>query len=335
MAKVKEIKVGFGDQNMADMFQQMIGGSGDILIIRDKHDKVSKLISKVRTHTCRFITSPFYETYDFPEWKLEFTQFADETKLLFDEFIPIADDDEMKEFYKNIKENNHMKRLIMVCKELVQLRHHWDEGKLDDSWIMDQPGHNFRPFEFTEFDLKHIWTNCDLTPKIKTYLLIFVIGLFKLCHKIYKLVTSPDIDVKEFSKIIINAIDGIKKIPELSRCGRAFRKIAESVDMLESNFDGYYKDMVSSKNPSSLIEGFIFDVSKNNKMDTKLLFQFNKIIAFYKKQRAKKKKDPKMDALFDNLTNKMSMLSGECDDGSDDVSSDTDDVSSDTDDEKS
>ena len=67
-----------------------------------------------------------------------------------------------------------------------------------------------------------------------------------------------------------------------------------------------------------VIEGFILDVSKNNKMDTKLLFQFNKIISFYKKQRAKKKKDPKMEALFDNLTAQMSVL------GENDESSDTD-----------
>ena len=134
--------------------------------------------------------------------------------------------------------------------------------------------------------------------------------LFKKCYEIFKLTSTADMDVKKFSGVITQAIEKLKKIPELNRCTKAFRKIAESTSLFEGNFDDYYADMVSSKNPSSMIENFIIDVSKNADFDASMMMQFKKIISFYRKQQnnSKAKNDPRHNKLFDSLNDKMSIL---------------------------
>src|SRR5437899_3172905 len=82
-----------------------------------------------------------------------------------------------------------------------------------------------------------------VTPKHKQYLLLSISMMFNKCREIHRIVTSPDIDVKKFSNVIIESIEKVKGVPELNRCNEAFNKIRDSVKLLEDNFSDYYKDM--------------------------------------------------------------------------------------------
>ncbi len=132
--------------------------------------------------------------------------------------------------------------------------------------------------------------------------------LFKTTYDIYEIVTSPDIDISKFSDIIIQSIQQAKKM--IPRANRAFRKIEDSVELLKNNFQGYYKDFISTKNPTIILENFILDCSKENgdDVDIELARQFKKIVMFYQKKSQGKIKDPRVNQLFDMLNKNFDML---------------------------
>jgi hypothetical protein len=123
---------------------------------------------------------------------------------------------------------------------------------------------------------------------------------------VYKTLTSPDVDVKEFSKAIISSISQVKK--QIPRCEKAFARIEQSVSLLEGNFDGYYKDFIQSQNPSTIIESFVIDVSQSSGGDAQTTRQFRKIISYYQKATQGKIKDPKIKKVFDMLNANFSAM---------------------------
>jgi hypothetical protein len=280
------------------MFNSMLGDNGgDPDIIAAKLTKVRSLIKTVATVAREVATGPFRKEFsEYTEWCDDFLAFAERTEAL----APLE--------YKDLKDHNQIKHLVLVCRELVVYAHFLEAGKLQDRWITSHPGLSFEPFAFTKFDIKHVWANSAVTAKHKQYLLLSISMMFNKCREIHRVITSPDIDVKKFSNVIIESIEKVKGVPELNRCGEAFNKIRDSVKLLEDNFSDYYKDMVQSENPNTLIENFIVDVSKGQNMNLTLMRQFRQIINFYKKQSAGKIKDPKVKKLFDSLNSRMDML---------------------------
>ena len=103
----------------------------------------------------------------------------------------------------------------------------------------------------------------ELTNNDRTFILMFIAKLYEISYALYEIISSPDIDVDDFVKIIVSSIDTVKK--HIPRCDDAFNKIIESIDILKNNFDGYYKEFVASNNPSIIMENFVLDVSKNTK----------------------------------------------------------------------
>jgi len=315
MSKIKTIKKKMVDDNLQDMFNQMVGGDGDANIVYDKYCKLrdnSKLVVKMMTD---FANSNFFSTHEYYKaWCDEIKEFVADTQKFVDRFEEFTDeDDHPKEFcklYKELKDDNHCKRMILVCREIMPYKKHILEMSKKYKWITDHPGTTFVPFEFTQLDLKFIFLNEDTSDREKQYIIIFMSVLFKKCYQIYKMTSTADVDVTKFSGVITAAIEKLKKIPELNRCTKAFKKITESTNLFEGNFDDYYADMVSSKNPSSMIENFIIDVSKDANFDASMMMQFKKIIAFYRKQQnsSKAKNDPRLNKLFSDLNDKMSIL---------------------------
>ena len=132
--------------------------------------------------------------------------------------------------------------------------------------------------------------------------------LYKTSYEIYEIITSPDIDISKFSDIIIQSIQQAKKM--IPRANRAFRKIEESVALLKNNFQNYYKDFVSTKNPTIILENFILDCSKEygDDVDLELARQFKRIVMFYQKKSQGKIKDPRINQLFEMLNKNFDML---------------------------
>ena len=146
--------------------------------------------------------------------------------------------------------------------------------------------------------------------------------IYKTTYEIYEIITSPDIDISKFSDIIIQSIQQAKKM--IPRANRAFKKIEDSVELLKNNFQNYYKDFISTKNPTIILENFILDCSKENSddVDLDLARQFKRIVMFYQKKSQGKIKDPRINQLFEMLNKNFEMLNVKETDINDDNNSD-------------
>lgn len=305
-AKTRTVKTVIKDQNLVDMFNQMLNGEGDAKIVVDKLQKFKSAVGVIVKVTNDFSTGPFSKHFsEYKEWAEEIGKWS----AYCGELLALTGED--SKVWSQIKEHNQTKQIILASKELVAYEAFLDvkDGeKMTDRWLVTLPGLSFVPFKFTKLDLKHIWDNERTTPAIKNYCLATIRILFRRSKEVYTLVTSPDVDTKRLSVAILGSIGKVKSLPQLNRCGKAFNKILESVDLLETNFTDYYRDMVSSKNPNTIIENFVMDVSKGPGMDAELMRQFRVIFTFYKKQASEKVKDPKMQKLFESLGEKINLI---------------------------
>lgn len=286
------IKKNLVDPEMGQMFNQMLG-EGDPAIVNEKFTNIKKNLTLVAQVLDNFSTGPLRQFSTYKTW-------LDEIKVFGDKVATLKD----LESYKQVKEHNITKQVINICKEFIPYHTRLDTEK----WVHDHPGLVFEIFAFSKFDIKYVWNDASTTPAVKTYLLKLISLLYKNCYAIYKITSSPDVDVKRFSEIIISSIEKIKHLPELHRCKRAFKKIEESVQLLESNFEEYHKDMVESNNPNTIMESFIVDVSKNQKMDPTLMKEFKTIINFYQKQSQGKIKDPRYAKMLSSINSKIDMF---------------------------
>ena len=196
-----------------------------------------------------------------------------------------------------------------MCKNLIIYKKYIENNdNLSDNFIKSSKTHELVIFPFCNFDIKFIYTIVKIDDSIKKYLLIFMNMLFNTSYDIYQIITSPDIDISNFSDIIVDSIKQAKKM--IPRANKAFRKIEESVELLKDNFQNYYKDFITTKNPTIIIENFILDVSKENsgEVDIELARQFKKIVMFYQKKSQGKIKDPRVNQLFEMLNKNFDML---------------------------
>ncbi len=310
--KVKMIKQNIDQDGMSDMFNQLLGDekSLDINIIKDKYmklktnlERVYKLLESFHNTIYAKVINDKFNTELF---KKNIQGFIEDCKHLCIEDIP---DDKVIKYYKMMKEHMTVKDCIHICKNLIRYKKYFeDNDNLSDSFIKSSKMHEFIIFPFCSFDIKSIYTHIKVDESISKYLLIFLNMLFKTTYDIYEIVTSPDIDISKFSDIIIQSIQQAKKM--IPRANRAFRKIEDSVELLKNNFQGYYKDFISTKNPTIILENFILDCSKENgdDVDIELARQFKKIVMFYQKKSQGKIKDPRVNQLFDMLNKNFDML---------------------------
>jgi hypothetical protein len=312
--KVKTSKRALNDKGVVNMFNQMLGtDDADPAIIAPKYKKIRKKIESFS----KIVTAATEDVFikSFPEQEQAYIEiFAYANKLNSIEFVDFPDDvvelrkmsKEVSKEYAMLKDNNHIKTMILTCRNLVGYKAFLTGSVFDDSFIARIPGLVFAPFSFSCLNLKEIWASPNITERIKKYIFAVLKIILSSCMEVYKIITSPDVDVAAFSKVIISSIAQVKK--QIPRCDQAFAKIQESVGMLENNFDGYYKDFVQSKNPSTIIESFVIDVSQSGGGDSRMTRQFRKIISHYRKLTQGKIKDPKINKVFDLLNSNMDMM---------------------------
>jgi hypothetical protein len=313
MSKVKVIKQNIETQELNVMLEQILDEKGDPEIVLVKRKDMVNCIQtciKLFSHLTQkdgLFRKIYKSSYD--SWLKEIEDYSNQCQEMLNKKLE----------YLEMKDNNLVKRLMFVCRELKPFVFYIENQGTESmksfgykgAWINEHPGHVLEPFPFSKFNLKAIWMDTSTDDRMKKYLLTIIKMIFVQCTELYKLISTPDIDISNFSKVIVEAIQKIKKVPELSRCGDAFKKLEESVDMLEGNFGGYYKDMLQSQNPTMLIVNFIEDVSKSDKMDIKLVYQFRQIVSYYKKATQGKIKDPAIKEKFELLSKRFSMLDGQ------------------------
>jgi len=310
--KVKMIKQNVDQQGLSDIFNQLLGdeNSLDIQIIKDKYLRLKTDINRIYKLLESFHNTIYNKVLkdqlNVEMYKKNINGFILDCKSTFPDEI---DDSNLIRFYLQLKEHKVIKDCIHICKNLIIYKKYIENNdNLSDNFIKSSKTHELVIFPFCNFDIKFIYTIVKIDDSIKKYLLIFMNMLFNTSYDIYQIITSPDIDISNFSDIIVDSIKQAKKM--IPRANKAFRKIEESVELLKDNFQNYYKDFITTKNPTIIIENFILDVSKENsgEVDIELARQFKKIVMFYQKKSQGKIKDPRVNQLFEMLNKNFDML---------------------------
>ena len=188
---------------------------------------------------------------------------------------------------------------VVVCNNLGTHRVFLSNGAaLNDKFLMGA-GSILCPLPDLPLNFKQIYIDDRLTADHREFVLVILHKLYTIGHDVYEAVSAPDVDVAEFAKIIMSSIDEVKK--QIPRCDAAFAKIAESVDLLRSNFGSYHKDYVASGNPTIIMENFVLDVAKDTKSSPAVTNQFRRIISHYRKLAASQGTNPKLQGLFQQV----------------------------------
>lgn len=213
--------------------------------------------------------------------------------------------------YLYLKECTVVKQLIKVCSVLQkQKKYIGDENKLSAGFIMSSVEPDLCLLDaFTLLPFKQIFISEKLknSEDAKKYVLMFLHMMYNHTYEIYKVITSPDVDVDKFVEIVASSIDDIKtKIP---RCNEAFDKIKNATHLLKDNFGDYYKDFVESENPTIIMENFISDVAQSAEGSPQLIMQFKRIISFYRKNaEAHMQTNPQLKKVFSMVNSQLSTL---------------------------
>lgn len=299
--KAKVMKKSLGDsEDITHMFNQMLGvEEPELDIVREKHNCIvakSAIIEKLINSA---LESIFVRLFGETQAKA-----CDEIRLFVDNIPGVCkckgEEASMVKCYVAMKTSPVVSHIIQTCKVLMEYKPGLDSEEPFRSYVMRMPNLELKIFSFSSLDIKSLFVD-DLD--VCKYMMVFMPLMLTTCITVYKTVASPDVDVDEFSDIIMSSIDQLETVQELNRCRKAFDKIRQSVKLLVCNFDCYYKDFIQSRNPTSIMENFIFDVAETSKSDPQVTRQFREIIKYYKKATAGKIKDPKIQKLFETLGN--------------------------------
>lgn len=351
------------DKQLIELFNQMVGTSApDPNVVIPKYDKLMELLQGTVNILHDFVrTTPPFLRDEFPRGIEEIELFV--TKSIEDlkrftlqertdntlsgeqlnqvnanpelmnkvmENLGIKYNvEELGETYKNLKDSELVKSVIMTYRqlkealaaeierqkiktELLDKEHDLaDKTKLSAGFIKKSLGDVLHLFSFSSLNFKELYMSsyigAQTAPKSMYNTVLFVLYLiYNRCDQVYRLVSSPDIDVDKFAEALVGNIQTIKK--QIPRCDEAFNKIEESVNLLRENFGGYYKDFITSQNPGIIVENFVLDVAKDSKANFKVTQQFKQIIAFYKKRMQGQIKDPKIKRIFDLVGANLNVL---------------------------
>ena len=325
IVKKKKPSAQFKGKNINDIFNEILGlenAEPDILIpkfvkIRNltRHlYKIFKQIAGLNNLRTSFpiIVDGLDELSAFADKLYENICFNLEQKDTVEQYQKLNKDD-VNTLYKKLTTNKYIRMLIVLCGKLNQYKKCIsDEEALKDNFILQEPGNTFMPFSTigSSIDLKVLWYQDNITDNVKNFFLIIISKIYTDTHEIYKIATSPNVNVEKFADVIMDAIKKLKKQPELSRCKNAFRQIEQSVDLLKNNFDTYYRGGIASNNLNVIMESFVIDVSTKCNFDASLTLEFRKIITYMQKvsQQNGKGKNKDIQNLFSVLEKNMTMM---------------------------
>jgi hypothetical protein len=315
-SQTKVIKKTLGsDEDQQDLqryFNQMVGSEkADPTIVLPKYKELMSLLGNM---VSLFQSSEeiIGKLNEYKGGVSEMRQFATKLAELYDSRVP--EEKFQSEHYAAVKDHDVVHTLIVACSSFSDIHAHLKKewADVDKKFFMRYSATKFTPFSFApNMDFKRLWlVEGNANDQIMEYTFTFMKTCFKKTHAIYKIVTSPDVDVSNLSRIIIEALRNLKQ--HLPRCNKAFRKIEESASMLENNFDSYYKDFVQTKDPANIFTGFIGDVANTCDSDAQLVFQCRRIVNFYKKnarrQTANGTASSEKTKMFDTLMSKYNIF---------------------------
>lgn len=221
---------------------------------------------------------------------------------------------EQKRYY-TLKDSKVVESILNVCHNLMSHRSNLETPK-NIYFVNDIPSEFIALSPITNIDFKALWADEFFTKQLKTVSLLIMKILLQKAYAVYKIVSTPDINIKKFTETLTGSIMALKK--RIPRCDDAFNEIARSVDLFEDNFSNYYRDFVGTEqsNPSVMIDNFVRDIINKHegKKQKRLIMQFGRIVRYIKQQYQKNRammpasKRQVSDTLFDSLEGKMSII---------------------------
>jgi len=336
--KTKTVK----DKELAGMFNQMLGADNvNVGICYPRYVQIRGYIEKVVQVLDLFNSGcKFYES--FPELtphNAEIATYLDGVRKTLDQYkfelpadadLSKIDAETTKQFgviYNDFKKCETVSTLVIMCDGLIAYKKHIGDAKtLNHKFIAVMPGVEFCPFPFTRLNFKYVinaassqLANNNTSSPMIDLVLTVLNKVLSITHNLYKLISTPDVDIDEFVEVVLRNIEEARK--RIPRCDKAFNKLVTSVEMLKSNFPGYFRDFAQSSNSTVIIENFVLDVAKNTKADPELMRQFRSIIKFYKQMSANQVKNPQVQGLLDKINEQFAKFdkyanlnnSGKCD----------------------
>jgi hypothetical protein len=301
------------DANLLNnMFDQMTGlKDADSTIILPKFIKLKTNLEKIhKIHSVLLQFKLFIDSFpEYKEWFDAINLFTENIKeSLSESKTDKADSTLVNNEYKKMKASSEVRQIMITTSKLGKYKNYiGDVSNLSESFINREPGLSLIPLSYSKLDLKTLWASDKMTKICKKYILTVISRIYNIGTDIYKIITSPDIDIKKFSTVLIDSINKMRK--QIPRCDNAFNIIADSVKMLETNFSGYYRNSVEAENPSIIIESFIVDVSVKQKSSPRITQQFKKIVMFMRK-RSSSTTDPRVKKLFKMLNSQFGAMDG-------------------------
>lgn len=314
MSKVKKIPIGNVD-GMAEMFNNMIGaGDVNIAIAYPRYRRLADLHADLLTvwkmvSECSFINQPKYapireEIAHFVEMQQTTCELFECDLSAFSWDWSTLDEQSRRQFataYDAVKKSQAIGQWVLACDKLVPYRKSFmTTGAFNPKFALNIPGHSWTPFPWTSLDVKSALTAGH--QNVSMFFMAVLNKTYNLGYNIYEELQSPDVDVDQFVEFILSAIDDIQRRPELSRCREAFAKIRESVALLKTKFNSYYREFAETKDNTIMMQNFIIDVSQTTGASAKLTHQFHTIIRYFRKISSHQSMDPKMSEVLDKFS---------------------------------
>ena len=273
--KISTAKKTMKDPQLIELFNQMVGTSApDPNVVIPKYEKLLGLSGDIVSILGKFIVSPCQVLRaDFDKGFADIESFVEKSQeeltgltlqpkresVLTQEELDLVnsqpntlqqvmqnmglkyDINELGETYKNLKDSEVVKAIIMTYRqlkealvaeverkkikiELFDQEHDLaDKTKLSIMFIRKSIGHVLHLFSFSNIDFKGIDLSTLVNKKMREYILFTLYLIYGKCDEVYKLVTSPDVDVAKFSEALISNIDSIRK--RIPRCMRPLTKL--------------------------------------------------------------------------------------------------------------
>ncbi len=211
----------------------------------------------------------------------------------------------MVEAYLAAKQSKQVSDCIHMCSKLSKYKKYIQSNEdMSDSFLKSSSTHSLQVFSFSNLDIKYLYVYAGLDLSAKRYIMLFLNMVYNAAYDIFQVVANPDIDIAKISEIVMATIAQTRKM--IPRTDKAFRKIEESMSMFKDNFGDYYKDFITTKDPSVILTNFLSDcksahADNDTKTDIELARQFTRIASFFKQQLNGKIKDPQIAAVLDAI----------------------------------
>jgi hypothetical protein len=212
-------------------------------------------------------------------------------------------------YHDELRPSNLVNIIVVATKNLIPFQKYiGNRDKLRDRFLTKTAGMSLCPLpDLPQLDIKYLYHDQAATADDRSFLLLFVHKLYSVGYDVYDVMSKPDIDMNDFVDVVGVALGDLRG--RVARCDKAFDRIEKSVDLLRTNFSGYYKDFIASSNPSVIMESFVIDVSKTSQGSPELARQFRRIMAYIgKASEQSRAADPKLRLLLDSVDDRFKEL---------------------------